>query len=262
MFKHSLYMEITRSVSKWGNSAGILLPREWLGNQVKIVFIDRTLEIKKEVLNILEPYLEEIAGIYLVGSYARSEETEDSDIDIIAFSDSLKKEIKSGKYHISIVPLEAIKKTLNGKYPELILPRLMEVKVLLNKNLIEELKKKKADKSSFESFIKDTKRIIKINKEIIEMDKLDGDFLESESVVYSIMLRLRGLFLIKCFIGHKDYSYKSFKNWIAPALEAKDFEQIYQKYRDIKEKRKNKFKIKISSMEKLMLFLESEIQKW
>ena len=48
MFKHSLNMELIRSVSKWGNSAGILLPKEWLGNQVKIVFIDRTLEIKKE----------------------------------------------------------------------------------------------------------------------------------------------------------------------------------------------------------------------
>jgi len=115
-------MEIMRQVSRWGNGAGILLPREWMGNQVKVILIDRTLEIKKEVFNILEPYLDDIVGIYLVGSYARREETEDSDIDILVLSHNLKKEITSSKYHVSIVPLENLKKALYGDYPELVLP--------------------------------------------------------------------------------------------------------------------------------------------
>ena len=252
-------MEITRNVSRWGNGAGILLPKEYLGNQVKIILIDRTLEIKKEVINILYPFLEEIAGIYLVGSYARGEERKDSDIDIIAISDNLKKEIISGKYHIFISPLKSIRKTLEGKYPELILPRLAEAKVLLNKGLLEDIKKNKIEKSSFKSFIEDTRRIIKINKEIIELDKLDGDFLESESVVYSIILRLRGLFLIKCLIKRKKYTNENFKKWLAPILREEEFETIYQKYLNIKEKEKDKIKIKIVDLERLINFLESEI---
>ena len=77
---------IVKTVGKWGNSAGILLPREWLGNQVKIILIDRTSEIKKEVLSMLDDCLEDMIGIYLVGSYARGEQQEDSNIP--AFQDS------------------------------------------------------------------------------------------------------------------------------------------------------------------------------
>ena len=88
-------MELLRNVSKWGNSAGVLLPREWMGNQVKIVLVDRTLEIKKEALSILYPYLEDILGIYLIGSYARGEQEKESDIDIIAVSKKTKKEMNN-----------------------------------------------------------------------------------------------------------------------------------------------------------------------
>ena len=39
----------TSQARKWGNSGGVLLPREWIGKQVKIILIDRTEEIKKEM---------------------------------------------------------------------------------------------------------------------------------------------------------------------------------------------------------------------
>src|SRR3989344_5864914 len=105
MFKHCLYMqeiEELKEVRKWGNSAGILLPKELIGKQVKITIIDRTLEIKKEVLNIIEPFLQDIIGVYLTGSYARGEETEESDIDILVISENTKKSFISGKYEIEI----------------------------------------------------------------------------------------------------------------------------------------------------------------
>lgn len=62
------------NVRKWGNSGGILVPREWQGKQVEVILVDRTNEIKKEVLEILNSYLEDLQGIYLVGSYARGEQ--------------------------------------------------------------------------------------------------------------------------------------------------------------------------------------------
>src|SRR3989344_592558 len=145
-------MELTKNVIRWGNSAGVLLPKEWVGNEAKIVLVDRTSQIKKEVFDILDSYLEDILGIYLVGSYARHEQEEDSDIDVIAISSRTKKDIKSGKYNLSIIPIESIKKTLKTN-PIMIYPRLAEAKTILNHSLIEELKAVKITKSSFKEFI-------------------------------------------------------------------------------------------------------------
>ena len=45
-------MEVIRNVGKWGNSAGVLLPREWLGSRVKIEIVEDGKDIKKEILGI------------------------------------------------------------------------------------------------------------------------------------------------------------------------------------------------------------------
>src|SRR3989338_4831627 len=104
MFKHCINMkqELVRNISRWGNSSGILLPRESVGMQAKVILIDRTLEIKKEVISILDQYLDDIQGIYLTGSYARGDQDKDSDIYILAISGKTKKLIESGKYSIQI----------------------------------------------------------------------------------------------------------------------------------------------------------------
>lgn len=104
-------MEIVKIASKWGNSAGVVLPKNWVGKQVKIILIDRTKKIKEEVLDILKDDLQDLIGIYLVGSYARGEENGNSDVDIIAISNNLKKEISSEKFNISIYPFQTFKKT-------------------------------------------------------------------------------------------------------------------------------------------------------
>ncbi|MDP1728968.1 MAG: DUF2080 family transposase-associated protein [archaeon] len=250
---------IIKNVGKWGNSAGILLPKEWLGNQVKIVLIDRTLEIKKEVLSILDPYLEDIIGIYLTGSYARGEQEEDSDIDVIAISKSTKKEIISGKYDISITTLEGIKKTL-GSHPELVIPRLREAKTILNPQLLEELNEHNITKNSFKNFVEDTKRMIKMDKELIELDKLDGEELESKPVIYSIILRLRGIFLIKSALENKKYSKSIFKIWVLETLNEKEFKDAYAIYKSIKNKKESKIKMKLETAKKLQEFLIKELK--
>lgn len=252
-------MELIRGVSKWGNSAGILLPKEWIGNQVKIILIDRTLEIKKEILDILSPYLEGILGIYLVGSYARGEQEKDSDIDIIAISKSTKKEIKSGKYEISIIPLEILKKTIKTN-PLLILPKLNEAKVILNSSLIEELKLIKYNKKPFKRFIEETKRIIKINKGFIEIDrKQQREFLDSTSIVYSLILRLRGIFLIKNLISKNRYTKKRFFRWVKKEISDGEFEKAHTLYKDIKNNKKTRERVKVETAEKLITFLEKEV---
>lgn len=253
-------IEITRSVLKWGNSAGVLLPKEWIGNEAKIILIDRTSQIKKEVFEILDSYLEDILGIYLVGSYARHEQEKYSDIDIIAISSKTKKEIKSGKYSISIIPIESIKKTLKSN-PIMIYPRLIEAKTILNHPLVEELKAIKITKISFKEFIEDTKRIIKINKEFIELDKLEGNRLTSISIIYSLILRLRGIFIVKCLLDKKKYSKKLFLKWLETSLGEKTAE-VYRIYTYLRDEKKIKEKIEIKTAESLLNLLKMEIKRY
>lgn len=248
-------IEITKNVGKWGNSAGILLPKEWLGNQVKIVLIDRTLEIKKEVLEILSDNLEDIIGIYLVGSYARGDQEKDSDIDVIAISKNLRKETISGKYHISIAPLENIKKTLEES-PILILPRLVEAKPILNSYLLEELKNINISVKLFKNYKEETKRIISINKELLK--KEDKDFLESNEIIYSLILRLRGIFIIKRLLEKKSYSKKEFKKYLNEIIQKKEIEKVYNIYRAIRDNKKTKLKIQTTTAKDLLDFLEKE----
>ena len=70
-------MELVRPIVRVGNSAGVILPREWLNGKAKIELIARPLDIKKEVFEILEDYFQDIIGIYLVGSYARNEQNDE-----------------------------------------------------------------------------------------------------------------------------------------------------------------------------------------
>jgi len=253
-------MQITKNVLKWGNGAGVLLPREWIDQEVKIILIDRTLQIRKEVFNILEKYLTDVLGIYLVGSYARGEQSERSDIDVLVISNKIKKEINSGKYHISIVPFSAAQNTLN-KYPLMIYPRLIEAKTIINQKLLEELKSTKISKDSFREFFKATKRIIKINEEFIKLDKLEGDNLLSEGILYSLILRLRGIFIVKSILNNKKYFKKEFKRWLVKIISNKEYEEVYMVYTSVKDNKKIKANIKISVAEKLLDLIKKEIKE-
>lgn len=251
---------VVKNIRRWGNSAGVLLPREWIGKEARVILVDRSLEIRKEVFDILSGYLEDILGIYLTGSYARNEQTEESDIDIIAISNKTKKEIISGRYHISIATLESIKKTLKTN-PELILPRINEAKIILNSSLLDELKSKKIGRNSFKEFIGDSRRIIKIDKGFIELDKEQGfKDLDSVNVIYSTILRLRGVFLINKLLKKEKYKRRDFLRWIENEVgeEAGKVYDIYQKIRDGK---KVKAGIKIEIAEKLLKKLEKEVGK-
>lgn len=257
MYKHCLNMEKAIQVRAWGNSAGVLLPKEWIGKEVKVILIDRSLEIKKEVFDILSPYLEDIIGIYLVGSYARGEYESDSDIDIIAISNNTKKEIISSKYHVSIYPFESIKKTIK-KSPLLIMPRLFEAKSILNSALLKELNSVKINKFQFNDFIEESKRIISINR---NLENLDSKYADAE-VVYSIILRLRAFYLIKCFLAKKSYQNKDFQKWVKKNAKISEFDKAYSIYRSIKEKVKPNAKISVSSAITLLEFLEKEAESY
>ena len=87
-------MILTKRIVKVGNSAGVVLPREWLDGTAKIELVRKPIDIKKDVFKIIDPYLEHILGIYLTGSYARGEESERSDVDILVITNNINKKMK------------------------------------------------------------------------------------------------------------------------------------------------------------------------
>jgi predicted nucleotidyltransferase len=252
-------MEIIRYVQKWGNSSGILLPKEWLNKEVKITLIDRSLEIKEEVFKILSPYLDEIMGIYITGSYARGEEESDSDIDIIVISNNVCKEIISGKYNVSIIPLDTLEKTLRSN-PIMILPRLLEAKPITNSHLLNKLREIKINKDSFKDFVRDCKRILKINKELVGLeDPFESEYLDSNNIIYSLVLRLRGIYYIKCILDNKKYSKKNFLNWIKKSI-GNNYLDVYSVYKEIKDNKKSEVKISIKTAKQLIELVNREIK--
>ncbi len=277
MFKQCLNMKnevnTTKSEIKeairWGNGAGVLLPKEWTGKLTKVTLLDPTEEIQKETLNILKNRLSKLSGIYLTGSYARNEQDENSDIDILVISEKEETELISGKYNISIIPEEKML-NINKKNVLQILTRIMEAKTILNNMLIEKIKEnieknKEKINEGIEEYLQETKEILKINRGLLTLDnsiKIDPE------QIYSIILRTRGIFIIKCILNKKIYKTKNFKKWILKNTrmsfpEIENVIEIYQEYK-LNQKIKEKEKLKSIKQEKiieLLNLLDKEVIK-
>lgn len=258
-------MELIKPIIRVGNSAGVILPREFLHGRAKIEIIERPMNIKKDIFEILGPYLYDVLGIYLVGSRARGEHSIDSDIDIVVVSKNTRKKISSGRYNIEIYPIVSIRKTLESD-PIMIYPRLIEAKPLLNSFLLNELLNIEITKYSFKEFINACKRIIKINKEFINLDKIEKErFTSSKGIVYSLILRLRSIYLMKCILNKKKYSFIDFKKWLMDkaSLKEKEFNELYEIYKNTRDDKKIRKKtILIELAERLINFLEKEINNY
>jgi len=248
-------LELIREVSHWGNSGGVLLPKEWMGKQVQVILVDRSEEIRKEVLDILDKYLSDVLGIYLVGSYARNEQKRGSDIDVLVISGKSNREIESGKYNISIVDINSIKKVLM-KRPLSILPRLREAKVLLNSTLLNELNETKIDKKSLKEYISETKSMLEINKALLFTEK---DLAISSEIIYSLVLRLRGLYLTKSLLMGKVGSKKEFIRLTSKTI-GKEADALYEIYLSVKNNVKTKKKLSKETVNKIVGLLEKELE--
>lgn len=252
--------KLIKTVVRVGNSAGVILPKDWVGGAAKVELIRRPLNIRADVLRLLDGYLSSILGIYLVGSYARDEQVADSDVDVVVISGKLRKRIVSGKYHIEIYPIDVVEKTIENN-PLMIYPRIAESKVILNESLIEGLSRR-FDKNSFRRFVDETRSVLKIDREIIDLDKEIGELLSSPQVVYSLMLRLRGLFLMNCLILNKKYRKKEFFARFNSKIGKKEFGELYEIYEGIKNRVKVKVDMDISVVEKLFSLVEDEVRSY
>jgi len=246
-------IEIKKAV-KAGNSSAVILPRAWLNREVRAELVKKTYEtILVEVINIIGRYINlgEIIGIYLVGSYAREEESRDSDIDILVINEDTDKEmIHEGIYNILIIS----KKLLKQKLEKDLFPigqMIKEAKPLINSGYLNSMKVK-VTKENVRWYIDTTKEKLKIIKEYLENTKKKAD----NRAVYTLILRIRTLYIIQKLIEKKDYSKKEFVRLI----EKISGKNPYYAYLSIKNNLEEDNRTSKQEAEKLYYYLKEQLE--
>ncbi|MEK6878176.1 MAG: DUF2080 family transposase-associated protein [Nanoarchaeota archaeon] len=218
-------MEIIKKIVKVGNSAGVLLPKEWQGGEAKVILLEKPIKIEEDLFKILTPYLTSILGIYLTGSYSRNEQTSNSDIDVVVISSDINKRFKQGKYEIIITSLETANEVLQ-KNLILLYPMLLEAKVILNNKLLDDLLKLKIKRKALKWHLETSQSSLNIVKSFLD---LDDELEESGGLVYPLILRLRGIYLIDCIINNRAYFKKNFLNLLSKNTEhAAEIYKVYE----------------------------------
>ena len=227
--------EIVKVVQQIGNGGHVYLPKGMVGKKVVVNAVEKSIEdIRGEIIEMLHKELEHIKGIYLYGSYTRGEQTAESDIDVLVITDGeVKIKQKINEYDIVSATIAEIQKTLKNN-AVLLLPIIKESAALLNQQLIEEYKHEKLTKKNTKWYIETTESSLKLAGMMIN----DWDKESAANVVYPLMMRLRGLYLIKSLINGKPYTNKqlldSLVNVNLTDSKAKQIYKMYREYRDSK----------------------------
>ncbi len=252
-------MELIKPIVKVGNSAGVVLPKEWLNGKAEVRLVEKPLDIKKDIFDILEPYLEDVMGIYLVGSYARGEATSRSDVDVLVITNKTSEKIEKGKYSIIIITKENVERALEDNVI-LILSMIKEAKPLVNKDLIKEYKKTKLTKKNLKWYIEITKSALKINKGFIDLE--DEGKKIGDAVAYSLILHLRNTYIVDCLKKGILWDNKQLRNLIKKVSGSLEAYEGYLRVKENKQVRKN---LPIIETKKLYNYLLKKIEehgKW
>lgn len=252
--------ELIRNIVKVGNGAGVVLPKGWYGGKAKVELLEEPLEIKKDILEILDNYLENVLGIYLVGSYARGQQKEHSDVDVLVITSDINKKINKGKYEILLISKDNVENSLkNNILP--ILPMLRESKVILNKDLILEYAKTPLNRRNMKWHIETTKSAMNIIKSSISLCKEIGEDCGYD-VIYSLILRLREVYIVDCLIKDKLWGTNEF---ISLTRKISGSSDVYARYINVKRNKNSKDILSADIAEKIIVYILERIriqEKW
>lgn len=243
-----------------GNSSAVILPRAWLNKEVRIELVKKTEDvILKETIEILKNHisLKDVIGIYLAGSYARGEEDENSDIDILVITNNIDKElINEGAYNILIVSYQLI----NQKLKQDLFPvgqMLKEAKPLMNSDYIKDLEIK-VTKKNVKWYLDSTEEKLNLIKRCIDDAKNEKKKHLSDAIAYSLVLRIRTLEIIKKLIQNKNYSKREFLILIRKISGSLI---VYERYIAVKNNLKEKNGLKIDEAKRLYEYLKQDLEK-
>lgn len=253
-----MQIQIKKAV-KSGNSSAVILPKSWLNKDVRIELIRKTPEIiLSEVINIAGRHieLEDIIGIYLTGSYARAEESKDSDIDILIITKNIDREmIVEGIYNILIVSKELLKQKLEKDlFP--IGQMINEAKPLLNSDYIDSIKIE-VTKANIGWYLSTTEDKLKLIGKIINRLNKNNKRYANDRLAYTLILRIRTLHIIKKLMAKKAYSKTDFIKLITRVSGGKE---AYERYLAVKNDLKYKQGISVEEVKRLYEYLKNQLE--
>lgn len=248
--------ELIKPIIKVGNSAGVLVPKDWINGKARVELIQKPLNIKKDALEILEPYLKDIIGIYLVGSYARGEQKERSDVDVLVITNKISERIKKGKYDILLITKDDVDNTLkNNALP--LMPMLKEAKAIMNEEYLKSIKNQQLSKKNLQWNISIIKSALNINKEFIKLRKEYSKYI-GDPIAYSLVLNLRSTYIIDCIKRKQKWSTSGLLSLIK---EVSGSLEAYEGYLRVKNDEKTKESLNIKEAERLLDYISKKIEK-
>lgn len=258
-------IQIKKAV-KAGNSSAVIVPRAWLDKKVRVELIKKNPEtILADTISIIKRYidLKEVIGIYLVGSYARGEEDENSDIDVLVITANTDKEmIKDGIYNILIVSSELLnQKLIYNLFP--IGQMIKEAKPLINSKYLDSIEVK-VTRKNVKWYVDTTKDKLEIIKKILDKakskitNKKNKKGYINDRIAYTLILRIRTLYIIEKLIKNQDYSKKEFEKLIKKISKGTKAE-AYESYLSVKNNLYEGKGISIIETEHLFKYLKSQL---
>ncbi|MBS3108332.1 nucleotidyltransferase domain-containing protein [Candidatus Woesearchaeota archaeon] len=251
--------QITKFVTKSGNGAVVYVPSAWMDKKVSVSLID--VDISEELFYLFKPNLENVMGVYLYGSYARKEQLEDSDIDILVIADK-KFELKPSKFDIRVIDINTMKEGIR-RNPIIFYSIIHEAKPIINSHLLEELKNADKRLFNFSWFIRTSKSALGIARGFLELSKQNGIKYADNSSIYSIMLRARGLYIMLCIISGKKYTNEGFLVFLVNLGAVRELvDKMYDVYRAEKMNKTTSASIPIDGVYKIGLIIERAMKKY
>ncbi len=245
---------ITKTVKKYGNSGGVYLPASWIGGRVKFELVEEPLDPKKELLSLP---LGHVISVILYGSYARGEMTHESDIDVIVVTDeeakiNISPELKE-RYDIRVRSASRLRNSV--EHDSVFYKVIKDESVaLFNQKFLEDLKKIQPKASDIKFRLDMTESSLNIVKTFISVDANPAD------LVYPLILRLKEILFIECFLANKIYTTALLKKEILGyRVSASEFETLLSIYRAVRADKAPKGNISMITIEKLASLLETKI---
>jgi predicted nucleotidyltransferase len=248
--------QLIRKVSIFGNGAHLFAPKEWANENVLIVRIEKK-PIKQEVLELIMTNLDKVIGVFLYGSHARGEASENSDIDVLVIATEKFDVGKKNGIDLIVLSEKEIDNAIKTN-PILLYSIFKEAKPIINEDYLLKLREIKLNKNDFKPFLEQTINSIKSSQKLFELDKKTGKY-ASNSLIYSLILRLRGLFIIKSLLLKKDFSNTNFKKWMQ--FQKVNFDFVYEVYRGIRDNKKERDVVPLVQGEILLNLLKNELTK-
>ncbi len=248
---------IVKTVKRYGNSGGIYVPNNWIGGRVRAELIEEPFDVKKDLISKIP--LEHVISVILYGSYARNEQSDGSDIDIIIVVDEdAKLGIPSGLNKMYDIQVKSMDDMRNAVMHDAVLHKILkdEAVALINRGLLQDLLKEKPDLGSIEARISLAESALNIVKVMIK------EGAERAEMVYPLMLRLKEMILVHYLIENRKYSTGMVKKEaIAHGISQRDFSLLMDTYRAVRGKKETpEYTPSEDTIDKLILIIEEKIR--